>query len=835
MGNSLYQKVLYTIFVLSTWLCGDTSYAYTFDNALLESVGIENVDLSAFSGSDDQFSGKYIIDIKINNNNAIYSKEVDFYVLEGEDHLCMTPELLSEMPLKSEAISQILKKKPHQTDSGDCFALETLDPAVKVNFFSRDQVVNIEMPQLFLDNFDPSWVAPKDRDHGISGLVFDYNMMGIHSRSKYSGQRQTTNIFRSYGSVGANIGKLRFRGNYQYDSKTDQDKFEWTQIYGFMDIASLNAKLYAGEIYSRSNLFDTAKFKGVSLFTDESMMPSYLQGYAPQVTGSVSTNAIVTIKQYGNVLKSEQVLPGPFAISDLPSYINGIVDVEVEESSGQVTKYQVYISQLPFLTRKGAVRYNLNVGKLDVQTRADIDDTHFISVDLSYGLTNNISIFGGTVATINHSEYQAFNIGIGLNLEVFGALSFDVTHSHNKVDKEDVLKGHSYRINYAKRFSSDTTLNLAGYRFSSRDYTSLNNYIDMKGGYNRRLSLEKKRFTLSLTQSFPSINTSVTASLTKGTYWNHRSSSNYSISANKVIQTGFLKNSSVQLSLSRNSDRDGYSSNQVGIFLHVPINDYESYLSYSSYYDSFDQRVNQQAVYNTRLGNANVSLGGDISHQRDFSGETNHSLNASYDLDTRYGKIQTVANYSSNYQRATAGFNGSLTMTQHGVVAHPRVYENGSRLIIDAEVSGVRAKSVDSESNMFGLIGVSNVPNYYKTSYIIDNDNLPDNVEISNSVVSIAITDGAIAYRSLGAVDGKKVISRITLQDGSYPPFGSVVYRKNGGEEEEVAMIAEKGLTYLSGLNTQSHFIVKWSQHQCTLKIDSLEMDELKNLICHMR
>lgn len=834
MGNSLYKKTVYIILFFSAWMCLNTSYAYKFDNSLLESLGIENVDLSAFSGSYDQFVGQYIVDIKINNNIVSYSRSVNFYVLEGVDHLCMTPELLTELPLTTEAVNSILKQKPHQTDSGECFAIEALNPDVKVDFLPREQIVNIVMPQLFLENFDPTWVAPKDRDYGISGLVFDYNMMGIHSRSKYSGRRQTTNVFRSYGSIGANIGKLRFRGNYQYDSQVDQDKFEWTQIYGFMDIASLNAKLYAGEIYSRSNLFDTARFKGVSLFTDESMMPSYLQGYAPQVTGSVSTNSIVTIRQYGYVLKSEQVLPGPFAISDLPSYINGIVDVEIEESSGQITKYQVYISQLPFLTRKGAVRYNVNVGKLDVQTNNDID-TKFISADLSYGLTNNISLFGGTVATINHSDYKSFNIGVGLNLESFGALSFDVTHSTNKVNSHETLRGHSYRINYAKRFSSDTTLNLAGYRFSSRDYTSLNNYIDMKGNNHRRLSLEKKRFTLSLTQAFQAIDTSITASLTKGTYWNHGGTSSYSISANKIIKSGFLRNSSVQLSLSRNSDRDGYSSNQIGLFLHIPIDDYESYFSYSSYYDSYDKRVSQQVTYNTTLGDAHVSLGGEISHQRDFTGGTDNHLNASYDLETRYGKFQTTANYSSNYQRATAGFNGSMTMTQHGLATHSRVNENGSRLIIDAEVSGVQVKSVNSESNMFGLIGVSNVPNYYRTTYIIDNDNLPDDVEISNSVVPIAVTDGAIAYRSLGAVDGKKVISRITLQDGSYPPFGSVIYRENEGKYEEVAMIAEKGLTYLSGLNTKSQFIVKWSNHECLLSIDSLEIDKLKNLICHMR
>lgn len=827
------MKIIRIMLLFSILIFGcNTSYAYEFDSSLLESMGIDDVDLSVFSGSEDQTLGNYIVDISVNNQIVAYSKPISFYDLNGKDHLCVTPDFLEDLPFTKEAKKQVLSESANETDTGKCYLLESLDSAVKVGFASRDQVVQIEMPQLYLDNFDVTWVAPKDRDYGIAGLVFDYNLLGVHSRSKYGGTGYTSNAFRSYGVVGANIGRLRIRGNYQYDSDSNNEKFEWTQIYGFMDIAPLNAKLYAGEIYSRSDLFDSTKFKGISLFTDENMMPSYLQGYAPQVTGSVSTNSIVTIKQYGNVLKSEQVLPGPFAISDLPSYINGLVDVEIEESNGQVTKYQVYISQLPFLTRKGDIRYNINVGKLDVDAKKDIK-TQFISADVSYGLSNNISIFGGTIATLNHGGYRSFNIGVGINLEALGAVSFDVTHARNKADNNDVLKGHSYRINYAKRFSSNTTLNLVGYRFSSRNFTSLNNYMDMKSG-NRRLYLEKKRFTLSLTQSFPSIDTSFTASVTRGTYWNQRNMYNYNISANKIIRTGFFKNSSVQLTLSKNLDQSSYKSNQIGLFLHIPIGDSQSYVSYSSFYDDYDKRINHQANYYTNSGDANVTLGADISHENDFKGDTRSSFNASYDIDTAQGKFTTTVNYSSNYQRATAGFNGSMTLTQHGLATHQRVHENGSRLIIDAGVAGVPMKNSKNESNMFGLIGVGNTPSYYRTSYVIDNDKLPEDVEIQNSIISVALADGTIAYSYLGAIDGKKVISRIILQDGSYPPFGAVVYRGGVTHEEEVAMIAERGLTYLSGLNVQSRFIVKWSGNACVLEINSLDLDELKNLTCHM-
>lgn len=94
------------------------------------------------------------------------------------------------------------------------------------------------------------------------------------------------------------------------------------------------------------------------------MMPNFLQGYAPQITGTAISNAVVTVRQYGNIIKQVQVPPGPFAIANLPSYLSGTVDVTVEESDGSLNEFQVDIAHVPYLTRKGALRYNINAGKL---------------------------------------------------------------------------------------------------------------------------------------------------------------------------------------------------------------------------------------------------------------------------------------------------------------------------------------------------------------------------------------------------------------------------------------------------------------------------------------
>ena len=37
-----------------------------FDSAVFESLGFSNIDLSAFNGSNDQFSGEYIATVSVN-------------------------------------------------------------------------------------------------------------------------------------------------------------------------------------------------------------------------------------------------------------------------------------------------------------------------------------------------------------------------------------------------------------------------------------------------------------------------------------------------------------------------------------------------------------------------------------------------------------------------------------------------------------------------------------------------------------------------------------------------------------------------------------------------
>lgn len=814
-------------------LCITPGFSFEFDNEILESLGFDNVDLTIFDGVDNKRSGKYVANLQINEQEILRNHPIYFYIKEDSSHLCFNDDLIKKLPLKSDFVTQVRKEKSYELDTDICYGFENYDSQILIDFNESRQEVNIQIPHAYLVDFDPSWVPPEQRDHGIAGLIFDYNLLQSFNRYKFGSRFQSRNNFTSYGVIGANIGRFRLRSNYQYDAnKHFGNKLEWTQTYGFTDIGAWNAHIYAGEIYTRTNLFDSTRIKGISLFTDENMMPSFLQGYAPQITGTALTHAVVTVKQYGSIIKSVQVPPGPFVISNLPSYLNGVVDVSIEESDGSINQYQVSISQVPFLTRKGALRYNLNAGKLDPFRTKGIE-TNIISFDGSYGLTNNISLLGGMQYTTNQ-EYIAMNAGLGINLESFGALSFDITQSVNKADSEKRLNGHSYRFNYAKRFDQGTTLNLVGYRFSSKEYTSLNNYIQYKSNSHRHSPREKQHLSASISQTLPIWNINFTASASKSSYWNNESQEYYNITANKVIQDGFFANASVSLSLSHRKSNYTANDNQISLFINIPLETPDQRLSYQASASQNSKNMSQQVSYSASGLGGRYSVGTSLNHQWKYDRSTDYNLNASYYTDFNFGGFTGMSSYSQDQQSFNAGLNGSFTVTQHGITAQPQVYTEGARLIIDADAPGVEISGTPSKTNIFGIAGISNVPDYYRMIYHVDNDNLPDNVEIQDNVIEVAVTKGAIAYRSLKGITGEKVLSTISFPDGSHPPFGAGVYRIFDKDEIEVAIVADQGLAYITGINKTAKFIIKWGKtHTCRLDIPSTELHKLKNLTCY--
>ncbi len=125
----------------------------------------------------------------------------------------------------------------------------------------------------------------------------------------------------------------------------------------------MRARVYAGETFTSSQVFDAVGLRGIALKTDDNMLPASLSGYAPEVRGIARSNATVTVRQNGNVIYQTSVPPGAFVLKDLyPTSSGGDLAVTIQESDGSQTQYTLPFASVPNLVRNGQVKYALGAG-----------------------------------------------------------------------------------------------------------------------------------------------------------------------------------------------------------------------------------------------------------------------------------------------------------------------------------------------------------------------------------------------------------------------------------------------------------------------------------------
>ncbi|EBG5306964.1 fimbrial biogenesis outer membrane usher protein, partial [Salmonella enterica subsp. enterica] len=286
------------------------SGATEFDASLLNGGGISGVDLSAFSQEGYIAPGSYLMDIRLNDQMVREQYPVRVVPVTGRKKpvICVTPDMVDMLGLKDDIVHG-LQVIPG-ADAGHCLELNT--PDSKVQYSAETQRLTFVIPQAWMEYQDPDWVPPARWSEGVTAALLDYNLMA----SRYMPhQGETSTSYSLYGTAGFNLGAWRLRSDYQYNrydsgNGSVQSDFYLPQTYLFRALPALRSKLTLGQTYLSSAIFDSFRFAGLTLASDERMLPSSLQGYAPQISGIANSNAQVTVSQNGRILYQTRVSPG---------------------------------------------------------------------------------------------------------------------------------------------------------------------------------------------------------------------------------------------------------------------------------------------------------------------------------------------------------------------------------------------------------------------------------------------------------------------------------------------------------------------------------------------
>lgn len=761
-----------------------------FNTDVMDVNDRSNVDVSHFARAGYVMPGSYPLTLNVNGAEV---REVNVTFAPPADDPqgsapCVTPQMADLFGLKAEMAEKLAWKG---TGENRCLDLRSL-PGMTVAGDLGTGSLKVSVPQAYLEYSAPDWDPPSRWDDGVAGLLFDYSLNATQTKTQGAGSSQSLS---GNGTAGANLGPWRLRADWQaqrYSSRGQTTQsLDWSRYYLYRALPGLGAKLTLGESDLDSGLFDSFRFLGASLVTDDSMLPPNLQGYAPEVTGVARTNAKVTISQQGRVIYESQVAPGPFRIQELSQAVSGTLDVKVEEQDGRVQTFQVNTADIPYLTRPGMVRYKTAMGRpTDWKHRVQGDP--FATGEFSWGVSNGWSLFGGLVAA---KQYMALAVGIGRDLLALGALSFDVTESRATLpDGEGTKTGGSYRLSYSKRFEKiDGQVTFAGYRFSEKDFMSMSDYLEARfhdSAWGMTRGRQKELYTITVSKAFRDLKMSLYGNYSHRTYWDRPDSDRYSLTLSQYLDIGSWKNISLSLT-GYQSETSGVKDDGVYMSVNVPWG--SGSLSYSGqktrggttqtagWYDTIDGNNSYSLQAGTGTGSRALASGY-LSHRGDIADGT---LSASYS--------------EGDYSSVGMSLQGGMTATRHGAALHPGGTNGGTRLMLDTgDASGVPVSNTgaDQKTNAFGKAVVTGLGSYWRNSVGVDVNTLGDDMDVSHPVTELTLTEGAIGYRKVDVLQGRKLMAVMKFADGSSPAFGAVVWRGT----HQTGVVDDAGSVWLAGV-----------------------------------
>ncbi|MGC1457942.1 MAG: fimbria/pilus outer membrane usher protein, partial [Steroidobacteraceae bacterium] len=435
-----------------------------FNPAFLQ--GGSKVDVSRFSRGNPVLPGDYTVDLQV-NEKWLGRASVRFIAQPDSDMAlpCIDRALIDRIGLDFEKLSAAAQAQLRKTQADSCVDLKAIISEATVAFDLSQLRLDITVPQAVIRHTPRGYVAPEFWDSGVPSATLGYNLNAYREAEA----DVTTTDGHLDLTLGANLGSWHLRQRSSLDAGSDErTSYQNVATYLTHDIPVIRSDLTIGDSFTDGAVFDSFGFRGVSLASDDQMLPDSQLFYAPVVHGLAQTNARVVITQNGNTILETTVSPGPFEINDLyATGYGGDLHVTVYEADGSQNTFTVPYASLVQLLRPGVWRYALTAG--EVEQPSIRGNERFVQGTLQHGFSNILTAYTGAVGA---QHYRAGLLGLALNTP-YGALAVDVTEAEALLTDTDSSRGQSVRFSYSKLLhESQTSLVVSTYRYSSSGYYS---------------------------------------------------------------------------------------------------------------------------------------------------------------------------------------------------------------------------------------------------------------------------------------------------------------------------------------------------------------------------
>lgn len=783
-----------------------------FSTAFLQGLG-SSVDVKTLLSSSEVIAGNYRVDLFV---NTLQSARIDMLfslnAKTGEVEPCFTKEMLIQAGLDMAKIDweQAASQDP------SCLRLPELIPQASAQFDAARLRLNVNVPQVYMSQARRGYVEPALWSEGVPVAFANYNFSSrFTNNSGGLADDRSTNLGLN---MGVNIGAWRFRNNSYLSSGSRQPtQFRSQNTYVQRDLTELRSQLWMGDTYTTSQLFDSVRFRGVQMASDDAMLPDSQQGYAPVIRGNAESNATIEVRQNGFLIYTTNVAPGPFEITDLaPSGSNGNLEITIIEADGRRRVSFQAFSSPPLMVREGRLKYDAAVGQYRNNYNGGSTPA-FGSTSVLYGLSSNTTLAGGAQMA---PGYQIFSGGAGLNTTA-GAFSLDAAHSRSSVSGSTET-GTRMRFIYRQFFEQTATnVSFTAQESLNEGFRTLNDHVqarNLASGLSFSPRTPRTLLNLYLSQNL-GVGTrygSLYASATGGRNWDGSKTS--SVSAG-YSNTWGPASFNLSLTHSRNvasSQYAGgrYSDNAVFLSVTFPLG------KGGSAPNMYTNVGHQKAGTSVQTGiSGRLPNDSDISYSVMAQRETNGNSSASGYLGATTSVAQLNAGYSvgNRSNTATLQANGSIVAHQGGVNLAQPLGETFALAQVEPPVPDIRVSSYRGVKT--GLNGYAVVPNAvpYRANWIaIDGKGMSADVEIEGGMEQVIPRRGAAVLATFKSEEGRRVQFELTQPDGSPMPFGAVV---EGADGTRLGITDPRGrvLTMLQPEQAEGQLRVIWDEQECRI------------------
>jgi outer membrane usher protein len=790
----------------ASWAVEDApGSAVKFNTAFIQGSD-QPPELGEFLKANTLLPGTYRVDIYV--NRALSGRRDIVFASNsrsGRIEPCLNLEMLQAFGLDLDRLRAGGAAQSSLQNPQACFDLPASVEFARVDYQPNTLRLNISVPQIVMQRSARGYVPPDLWDQGEPVGFVNYSFNAV----RRSNLREEAEQYYLSLRNGLNLGawRLRNESSLVYGDRQSY-RFRSNRTYVQRDLGGLNSQLTLGETFTDSQVFDSVRFRGVGVSSDDAMLPDSERNYAPVIRGTAETNASVEVRQNGFLLYSGNVSPGPFEISDIyPSGSNGDLEVTIVEADGRRRSFTQAYASLPIMVPQGAFRYSLAAGQVDSGIN-DAATPSFTSVALIYGLSERVTGFGGLQLA---EDYQATNVGAGLNTG-FGALSADLTQSVSKINRQSQA-GRSLRVRYANTLEvTNTTLAVAGYRYSTELYRSLNEHVETARMRFRRslIGRPKDRMELTATQTLPAQSGSLSLTASEQRYWNSTSKARQFYLAYNAVWRTLSYSISLENNREFGSDGQGENDNRIALSLTLPLGE-----SAGASRLSFNGVRDNSGDYNAQAG-----LNGQVLDQR----STFYSLQAGHDsssgsfgsgkLNTTqpYGRFEAGYSQGRDYDALSLGASGSVVVHAGGINLGQSLGETFA-LVEVPKVGGARLASFSSVETAGNGYAVLPYAQPYRSNWVsLDTRQLGADVELDNAVTQIVPRRGAMPVARFKAATGRRVQFELVRFDGSKIPLGASVEDNNG---KALAVVDPSGRALVLSEQDSGELQVKWANESC--------------------